>query len=412
MAEDKRKRIIELLRKLEDLKNVGALTQEEYEKKRMLLQRRLEELESMKPVPKPARPLMLIALILLSVVAAISIGACLYLNQQYGNLSSDYIALQNSYNQLQANYNQLQSTYNELQGAYAELRSQHSRLEEKYNTVMEENRKLNQDLARLTSEYEALSSSYNDLKQKFESVSSEYAQLREKYLLLQNDFQNLQRNYESLQSSYRELEQSAGTWKSKYDQLLQDYNALKAKYESLQEKVNELEEKVNELEYLLRQYEKVPHNYYETNYFASNGTAKELKGILRQAHDMLSRDYKAGVFDCSESAAFIEWVLEDAGYDAYIAVGPAPWDPKSGYHAWVIAYTRDGYVAAVECTITTSSRIWLELELLDYGIIYGNDPNAKGYYEGYDYLFKNIYQAIRYFGAFEWNWWEGYWGFT
>lgn len=412
MAEAKRKRIIELMRKLEDLRKAGALTQEEYEEKRMLLQRQLAELEIMKPAPKPDRSFMLIALILLSVATAVLIGVSLYLNQEYRSLSSDYAALQSDYNQLQSDYNQLQSLYNGLQGAYTELKDQYSQLEEKYNAAVEENKQLSQDLARLTSEHEALVSSYNNLQQKFESVSSNYEQLHEKYLLLQSDYQKLQQDYNSLRSNYEELERSAGTWKSKYDQLLQDYNALKAKYDSLQDRVDELEAKVAELESLLREYENVPHGYYETNYFASNGTARELKGILKRAHEMLSRDYMAGVFDCSESAAFIEWVLEDAGYDAYIAVGPAPWDPDAGYHAWVIAYTKDGYVAAIECTITTSSRSWLELELLDYGIIYGDDPYAEGYYEGYDHLFKNIYQAIRYYGAFEWNWWEGYWGFT
>lgn len=82
------------------MKNAGALTQEEYEEKRKFLQKQLEELETTKPVLRPGRPLMLIALILLSVATAILIGVSLYLNQEYSNLSSDYMALQSDYNQL------------------------------------------------------------------------------------------------------------------------------------------------------------------------------------------------------------------------------------------------------------------------------------------------------------------------
>ena len=53
----------------------------------------------------------------------------------------------------------------------------------------------------------------------------------------------------------------------------------------------------------------------------------------------------------------------------------------------------------------------LELGSLNYGVIYGGNPYAEGYYKGYDHLSRNIYEAIRYSGSSEeWNWWEGYWG--
>jgi len=251
---------------------------------------------------------------------------------------------------------------------------------------------------------------YSTLKKDYESLREDHLALESDYKALQEDFEKLQEDYNELKEDYEELTQSQENWKNMYDSLYNEYTALKAKYDALQEETQELQAKIDELENLLKQYESVPHNYYETDLFYSSGTAAELMGVLRQAHEMLARDYKENVFDCSESAAFIEWVLEDAGYDAYIVVGPAPWDPE-GYHAWVLAYTTDGYVAAIECTITTSSRSNLELEMLYYGIIDANHPYAKGYYEGYDMKFKNIYLAIRHYGKFEWNWWEGYWGF-
>ena len=125
--------------------------------------------------------------------------------------------------------------------------------------------------------------------------------------------------------------------------------------------------------------------------------------------------YKLNVFDCSESSAYLEWALEIAGFDAHIATGRTPWDPSSGYHAWVIAYP-EGYRVAIEATELTGEYY------LSYlftgrvpGIVYGDDsliPGWENYYEGYDNLFQNIYLAIRNHRSTEqWNWWEGYFGF-
>ncbi len=129
----------------------------------------------------------------------------------------------------------------------------------------------------------------------------------------------------------------------------------------------------------------------------------------------MPRDYEVGVFDCSESAAFLEWTLQNAGFNAHIAIGPAPWEEDGGYHAWVLVYTEEHKVA-IETTAITG-----EYEMLGLfsgrtpGVVYSEDPLIPGwqnYYEGYEYLYKNIYEAVRgYTGIREWNWWEGYWGF-
>jgi hypothetical protein len=301
----------------------------------------------------------------------------------YVNLNNQYNGLLDLYTELNAKYKELDLTYTNLKNSFAKLNDDYKKLSDEHLTLQEKNR---------------------NLEVNFTKLQTDYTNLKNNYVKLQDD-------YDKLNSEYKQLLLSQEDWKNKYNSLNEEYIALKAKYEALEEEKNELKKKISDLEYLVKQYESVPHKYYDTDLFHSSGKASELLDILRQAHNMLSRDYKVGVFDCSESSAFIEWVLEDAGYDAYIAVGPAPWDPKGGYHAWVLAYTTDGYVAAIECTITTSSRSWIELELLSYGIIYSNDPNAKGYYEGYDKKLKNIYIAIRDSSIFEWNWWEGYWGF-
>ena len=398
---DERKKILDLMKKLEALKNSGTLTEEEYEEKMKSLQERLAKLEETKLSRHPTaiRPIFLIALILLSVATAVLMVSCIHLNNQYNALNEEYGRLQDTYISLDA-------SYKELKGKYDTLNEQYNRLEEKYDSLMKTKEALGEELARVKSEHNALMTSYNDLKQQFETVSSEYEKLK-------GEYDTLKKSLEEIQMKYNEARSSAQQWMVKYETLRQKYNELELSNKMLVQRVNELEDKVNELENLLRLYEQVPHGYYETDLFHSDGTAADLINVLRQAHQMLARDYKEDVFDCSESAAFIEWVMEDAGYDARIAVGPAPWDPEGGYHAWVIVYTRDGYVAAIEPTITTRSLSIIELELLSYGIIYGNDEHAEGYYEGYDHLFKNIYYAIRHDRSVEeWNWWEGYWGFT
>ncbi|MEM2174307.1 MAG: hypothetical protein QXI58_01590 [Candidatus Micrarchaeia archaeon] len=312
-------------------------------------------------------------------------------------LISYYVALNNQYNNLLDLYMKLDTKYRELDLSFTNLKNSYSNLETSFT-------KLNDDYKKLSSEYLVLQEEYRELETHYRELQLDYTNLKNNYVKLQDD-------YNKLDSEYKQLLLSQEDWKNKYNSLNEEYVALKAKYEALQKEEDELKRKISDLEYLIKQYESVPHKYYDTDLFHSSGKASELLDVLRQAHKMLSRDYKVGIFDCSESSAFIEWVLEDAGYDAYIAVGPAPWDPKAGYHAWVLAYTTDGYVAAIECTITTSARSWIELELLSYGIIYGNDPNADGYYKGYDKKLKNIYIAIRDSTIFEWNWWEGYWGF-
>ena len=398
---DERKKILDLMKKLEALRKSGTLTEEEYEEKMKSLREKLAKLEQARlgKAPTAIRPIVLVALIMLSIATVVLIASCIHLNNQYNALYEEYGRLQNT-------YMSLDGSYKELKGKYDVLDEQYNRLEEKYDSLVKTKEELGAELSHVKSEYNALMDSYNDLKQQFETISTEYEKLK-------GEHDSLKRNLEEVQVKYNEAQSSAQQWKTKYESLHQKYSELELTNKMLTQRVNELEENVNELETLLKQYEQVPHGYYETDLFHSDRTAGDIINVLRQAHQMLARDYKEDVFDCSESAAFIEWVMEDAGYDARIAVGPAPWDPEAGYHAWVIVYTKDGYVAAIEPTITTRSLSIIELELLSYGIIYGNDEHAEGYYEGYDHLFKNIYYAIRHCKSVEeWNWWEGYWGFT
>lgn len=253
----------------------------------------------------------------------------------------------------------------------------------------------------MTRQLNELQLSYISLESNYNSLESNYAVLQSKYTTLESNYNSLESNYNSLESDYKSLQSS--------------YDVLQGRVSELQFSYNRLEAENRELQRLLDQYEKVPHAYYSIKGSTHHSnTYEELCEFLTYEF-VLPRGYKLNVFDCSESAAYLEWALENAGFNAYIATGPAPSNPSSGYHAWVIAYF-EGYRVAIEATALTGEYYLLYLFAGRVpGIVYGDDsliPGWENYYEGYDNLFKNIYQAIRYHEITEeWNWWEGFWGF-
>lgn len=236
------------------------------------------------------------------------------------------------------------------------------------------------------------------------------------YATLLSNYNTLNSNYQVLQSSYNTLKSDFESLKSDYDSLQSDYYQMQGRMDELESRNSELRAENQDLQRQLDQYEKVPHAYYyRSSFLHHSNTYEELCQFLTYEFK-IPRDYELGIFDCSESAAYLEWALETAGFDARIVVGPTPWNPASGYHAWVIAYP-EGYRVAIEPTALSGEYILLELLTgRTPGIIYGNDPVIscwQNYYEGYDDQFKNIYIAIGNSGRLEeWNWWEGFWGFT
>lgn len=270
--------------------------------------------------------------------------------------------------------------------------------------------------------YTTLQSNYNSLDSNYRLLVTNYNSLESNYQLLQSDYNSLDSNYRSLQSNYDSLNSDYKTLQTNYSALESDYKSLRSDYDILQGKISELqisysklESENKDLKRLLDQYEKVPHSYYSTVEFTHHSNTYEELCQFLSFEFVLPRGYKLNVFDCSESAAYLECALETAGFDARIAIGPTPWDPTSGYHAWVIAYP-EGYRVAIEATALSGEYSLLSLfSLRTPGIVYGDDsliPGWDNYYEGYDNLFQNIYHAIRHYVSVEqWNWWEGFFGF-
>jgi hypothetical protein len=235
------------------------------------------------------------------------------------------------------------------------------------------------------------------------------------YAALQTSFGNLQQEHNQLETAHNSLQTDYGSLESDYDSLESDYYLLKGEVKSLQSDYNDLLYANRELEALVSEYEKVPHSYYSTDAFElHSNTWEELEHFLTYEFRLPAR-YKEDVFDCSESSAYLEWALESAGFDAEIVVGPTPSDPTSGYHAWVIVHC-GGYRAVIEATALTGKHYlgylyWNRIP----GVVYSKDrfiDHWENYYEGYDDTYKNIYFAIRDYGATgEWDWWVEFWEF-
>lgn len=261
----------------------------------------------------------------------------------------------------------------------------------------------------LNARYYYLLSQYNSLTVTYNSLQSDYDSLASSHTTLQSQ-------YDSLTATYTELDSKYDTLETKYNELDSDYDKLEWRMSDLQSRYNSVQSENSRLQSLLDEYEKVPNGYYSSGDFQHHSnTLDQLFSFLKYEFH-LPRGYQTHVFDCSESTAYLEWALENAGFGARIAVGRAPWNPTSGYHAWVIAYTADNYRVAIEATALTGESV-LSQSLMGRtpGVIYSNDSlvsSWQNYYEGYDNLYQNIFRAIRSDKSVgEWNWWVGYWGF-
>lgn len=98
--------------------------------------------------------------------------------------------------------------------------------------------------------------------------------------------------------------------------------------------------------------------------------------------------YKADEFDCSEMGAYLEWKLENEGYNTIIIGGNHPLG--LGEHIWLLVELEGGHYIPVEPTT--------------HRIIYCDDPYFNDYFI-YDYEFETIHDALR-VDPTEFDWWK------
>lgn len=187
----------------------------------------------------------------------------------------------------------------------------------------------------------------------------------------------------------------------------QQISNLQNQISALESQIHALERELDELEDLLDLYRNVPSGYYNTHSFRDrSNTVWELEDFLAFEFK-LPTAYEKGRFDCSESSAYLEWALEDAGFNAWIVCGPTPWSGE-GKHAWVHVFTEE-YVVAIESTALTGSLISKLSYLLfrdAQGVVYIDDEYGWQYYHDYDERFKNIYGVVENDNSIrDWDWW-------
>ena len=98
--------------------------------------------------------------------------------------------------------------------------------------------------------------------------------------------------------------------------------------------------------------------------------------------------YVAGEFDCSEMSAYLEWKLENEGYNTLIVTGDSPFG--LGKHAWLL--------------VQTSVEGYMPVEATTYSIVYWWDMDFDNYFV-YDHQFENIQEALDY-SPNEFDWWN------
>jgi hypothetical protein len=149
----------------------------------------------------------------------------------------------------------------------------------------------------------------------------------------------------------------------------------------------EIESKDIQIDDLEDEVESVKFQFY----YAS--LAKQRYGVSN-LEDYLNRwqwtegTYIAGEFDCSEMSAYLEWKLENEGYNTLIMIGDSPFG--LGKHAWLL--------------VETSVEGYIPVESTTYSIVYWWDTYFDNYFV-YDYQFENIQEALDY-SPNEFDWWQ------
>ena len=181
-----------------------------------------------------------------------------------------------------------------------------------------------------------------------------------------------------------------------------------------------------------------PDRYYERakEEFGSKAPlVHDIDSLYKILMSVKLPEYEAG-FDCSESSAVLEWILEGYGFKTYIAKAERapPGSKYPGGHTWVVVELDNKDRVAIEATFLAENRynppgiiVDPSLKYLEYSYIYQSYSDALDfqkpiimeqanyYYREYDRLWDSIYEptkgelkedAIIYTPISEFDWWN------
>jgi len=139
----------------------------------------------------------------------------------------------------------------------------------------------------------------------------------------------------------------------------------------------------------------IPQNYYipnGSNTLNSTHDLSEFQHLLRKIQ--YPHPYEEHVFDCSESAAFTEWYLENHGYDTAIVVGT---NAQGEVHAWVEVR---GVIPLYEDFPVTMC-----IERFQDSPYFS--PLVKKEYIHDQEYYEDVFEACEAWGGcLEWDWWN------
>jgi len=193
---------------------------------------------------------------------------------------------------------------------------------------------------------------------------------------LQNQVNALETDKDNLQTQINNLQTDKTNLQIQKDTLQNQLNLLNVTYENYVSTHNCTNSEYDEAFFFF---------YYvkpEEQKFGVYDLEDELYG-LEWLHP-----YQEGVFDCSEMTAYLEWHLENEGWNAIIVAGDTPFD--SGRHAWLLVETSEGHYMPVESTTIE--------------VVWWSNPDFDDYFI-YDYEFETIQEAIAY-NENEFDWWK------
>lgn len=200
---------------------------------------------------------------------------------------------------------------------------------------------------------------------------------------LQAQINNLQMDKTNLQIQKDTLQNQLSLLNATYQNYVSTHSHSNSEYDTLQ---SEYDSYVADHQYTNLEYDEAFFSFYyvkpDEQKFGVYDLEDELYG-LEWLHS-----YQAGVFDCSEMSAYLEWHLENEGWNAVLVIGDTPFD--SGYHAWLLVETSEGQYMPVESTTIE--------------IVWWDNPYFDNYFT-YDYEFETIHEAIAYYES-EFDWWE------
>ena len=220
------------------------------------------------------------------------------------------------------------------------------------------------------------------------SIQSNH-ELEDKVKRLELDVRAYSSSRENLLKKNDELWDTINKLKEENRHLRSEVQKLRQEKRELEQEIQRLRDKIATLNRIIDEFKKVPKGYYSADFLPEHkNTVRELRNFLRYEF-RLPHKYDDGVFDCSEIAAYTEWALEDAGFDAYIAEG---YKGAIG-HAWVVVKVA-GTTYYIDPTIMRKDD---DRTILISPSDYRIKPSA---------IYSNIYEAIeRDKSVEEWDWW-------